>query len=517
MTQQQEKPARLLAEPPGRHARPTLATGPAIALVFLSSAAVLIVEILATRLVAPYVGINLQVNSAVIGTVLAAIAVGTWFGGRLADRTDPRRLIGTFLLIGGLTTLLVFPTVHWAGQLLRGTSALAVMGLAVLGTLVPCTVLSTVTPLVVKLQLRDLRRTGSVVGRLSSMSTLGGILATFLTGFVLVVAFTTSTILIIVGVVLVVAGVITQFALGGSRRATAALAALAVVAGGLTVAAPRPCHYETEYNCVRITAYEGKPDVKVLKLSNAEHGYVDTADPNRLHMPYIQVLAAIAEVTNPGGRLDGLHLGGGAATLPVHLANGDRPGRQVVYEIDGGLVEVDRKELGLPQDGERLRVVAEDGRTGLQAQPDRSYDLVVEDAFGATSPPWHLTTVEVMRHADRVLREGGTYALNLIDFPPLDFAKAEIATLRTVFPHVVAISYDTVLEGRGGGNVVVAASHDPLPIDQLRHRVASVQDDWGTWTVADEEATARFAAGGRTLTDDHAPVDQLITIPVEYW
>ena len=51
------------------------------ALVFLASGAVLVLEIVALRLVGPYVGVTLQVSSSVIGIALAAIAYGAWLGG----------------------------------------------------------------------------------------------------------------------------------------------------------------------------------------------------------------------------------------------------------------------------------------------------------------------------------------------------------------------------------------------------------------------------------------------------
>ena len=71
-------------------------------LVFVCSAAVLMLEILAGRLLAPYVGISLETYTSIIGTVLAGIAVGAWVGGKLADRIDPRRLLGPTVALGGL-------------------------------------------------------------------------------------------------------------------------------------------------------------------------------------------------------------------------------------------------------------------------------------------------------------------------------------------------------------------------------------------------------------------------------
>ncbi|MGH2688548.1 MAG: fused MFS/spermidine synthase, partial [Actinomycetota bacterium] len=67
------------------------------ALVFFTAAAVLIIEILAARLLAPFVGASLETYTAIIGTVLGGISLGTWVGGRLADRLDPRSLLGPLL------------------------------------------------------------------------------------------------------------------------------------------------------------------------------------------------------------------------------------------------------------------------------------------------------------------------------------------------------------------------------------------------------------------------------------
>ncbi|WP_169786233.1 fused MFS/spermidine synthase, partial [Streptomyces yerevanensis] len=228
-------------------------------LVFASSGAVLILETLAIRLLAPYIGINLQVNSAVIGTALASIALGTWLGGRIADRISPRSVIGWLLLTGGVTVLLVLPTVRLAGRTLNGTHPIAVIALASVAVFLPAALLSAVSPLVVKLQLNDLHRTGSIVGRLSSLGTLGGIVATFLTGFVLVATMATSLILMLLGSLLVAGGVVCVFALRRIRsyRTVAVAAALGLGATGLTATAPKVCDAETEYNCANIEPLAG--------------------------------------------------------------------------------------------------------------------------------------------------------------------------------------------------------------------------------------------------------------------
>ena len=139
-------------------------------LVFFAAAAVLVLEILAGRILAPYVGVTLETYSAIIGVVLAGIASGTWAGGWFADHVDPRAMLGPVLVGGGLLVIATLPLVRGlAGLAIASPGAgSAVLLLALFGFFPPAAVLSAVTPTVVKLQLASLGETGSVVGRLSA-------------------------------------------------------------------------------------------------------------------------------------------------------------------------------------------------------------------------------------------------------------------------------------------------------------------------------------------------------------
>src|SRR5205807_9773187 len=145
---------------------------------------------------------------------------------------------------------------------------------------------------------------------------------------------------------------------------------------------------------------------------------------------------------------------------------------------------------------------------GLRREPSGGHDLVVGDAFGGLAVPWHLTTREVVTEIGRALRPDGVYAVNVIDFPPARFVRAETATIAAVLPSVAVVADPAALAGRAGGNFVILASASPLPLAALRTRLA----ERGTpMAVAAGPETARFAAGAPVLTDDAAPVDQLIT------
>lgn len=493
----------------------TLPNRLAAAAVFLSSAAVLVLEIVGLRLVAPYIGVTLQTSSAVIGIALGAIAYGVWTGGWLADRVNPRRLLAPAFLLAAAATAATLPLVRWSGELLRGSATGGILLLTALTVFVPAALLSAITPLVVKLQLSDVRRTGRVVGKLSSIGTLGGITATLGTGFILVAALPTSVILISLATLLGLAGTGLYAYLwraDGSPatpdRFTAAVALAGIVGIGLSAVAPNPCDAETAYHCARIETDPDRSTGRLLLLNSARHSYVDLSDPRHLEFAYTQWIGALADIASPAGQaMRALHLGGGGFTLPRYL-EATRPGTfSRVLELDGGLVELDRSELGVTP-GPALSIAVGDARTLLGREPSGSFDLVIGDAFGHLVVPWHLTTLEFVTDVRRVLRPGGVYALNVIDYPPSRLIRSEVATVMRSFQHVALVAPHRALAGASGANFVVLASDSALPLEELGLRLGALAEPAAMLTGAE---LAAFVGEAGILTDDYAPVDQLLS------
>ncbi len=487
------------------------------ALVFLSSGAVLVLEILSLRLVAPYAGLTLQVSTAVIGSALAAIAAGAWLGGRLADVTNPRTALGPSLAVSGVTTLGVLPLVRWAGIALQGHGPLAVLLLAMSAIFLPAALLSALSPLVVKLQLATLARTGSVVGRYSALGTLGAIVASFLTGFVLVAHFATSALLTTLGVSLLVLGGVTHFWVGtrrwrGRPGGVTAVAVLLAVPS-LFLPLPPACEVETLYSCASVKPDPERESGRYLIVNNGMQSYVDLEDPTYLRFEYTKVFAAVVGAARAA--LDRpvrvLHIGGGASTVPRYVEETDPGSQNTVFEIDQGLIDLSARRMGLRAGG-KLRVVAADARLAIRAEPADSFDVVVGDAFGNGTPPWHLTTVEALRDIDRVLVPGGVYVVNVIDFPPFDFLGAKVATLQEVFEEVTLLARPEVIRGQTGGNVVLVASHQPPSHADLQVTLQSLASKM---VPADAPFLGRLPRDAPVLTDDFAPVDQLVNLPTQ--
>ncbi|MBB6439600.1 spermidine synthase/uncharacterized membrane protein YjjB (DUF3815 family) [Streptomyces candidus] len=478
----------------------------AVALVFGSSAAVLVVEIVALRLLAPYLGLTLETSTMVIGIALTAIALGSWLGGLIADRVEPRRIIAPALGVSGavvaLTPAALRATAEWAPVVLFLVAALTI--------LVPGALLAAVTPLVTKLRLTSLTETGTVVGRLSGVGTAGSIVGTVLTGFVLVSRWPVSGILVGLGTLLLVGSVLTGWRTRG-WSGTPALA-LMVIAGGLaTTVVPGDCDTETRYHCVQVVADPVRDGGRTLVLDGVRHSYVDTTDPTYLKFTYVRAIAGAVDSAFPGREpLVAHHLGGGGLTIPRYLA-ATRPGtRSVVSEIDSGVVRVDRDQLGRPDPRTEVRV--EDGRLGLRRLGEGSRDLIIGDAFGGMSVPWHLTTTEAMADVRRVLTKDGLYIANLIDHGGLAFARAEVATLSATFKYVSLAGRpaDLGIDPNGtpeGGNFVVLASNRPIDLRATQKALDARQVGWEIITGA---SLASWVGDAQLLTDDFAPVDQLL-------
>ncbi len=400
------------------------------------------------------------------------------------------------LLLAGIATGLTLPIVRAAGGFLRGSAATNILLLAMLALFPPAALLSAVTPLVIKLRLGDLRETGRVVGRLSGIGTLGGITATLGTGFVLIAAVPTSVIVLALGGLLVVCSLFLYW-YGGSRRFLASGLAGVLLSGLLVVVAPDPCDVETAYHCARVTVDPQRSSGRLLWLNGAQHSYVDLADPRHLEFAYTRWIGAYLDAL-PAGPLDALHLGGGGFTLPGYVA-ATRPGsHSLVLELDAALIALDRRRLGL-RTGPDLAVRTGDARINLRAEPPAARDVVIGDAFGHLVVPWHLATRELVEDVRRALRPGGVYALNVIDRPARRFVRAEVATIRAVFPYVALVSTPAALRGDVGGNFVILGSMAPL--------ASFAPPDAQVVRGPDLDAFVKRAS---VLTDDFAPVDQLL-------
>ena len=471
--------------------------------VFISAAAVLVLEIVAGRIMAPYVGVSLQTFTGIIGTILAAIALGAWAGGRLADRRDPAQLLGPVLIAGGVLAVVSPAVIYVVGPDLAGEGPLSIVVLAAIGFFLPAAILSMVTPIAAKLSLDTLDETGSVVGSLSALGTAGALFGTFVTGFVLIAAMPSQPITWAVGVVLVVLGGVFSWSSSTAAAIIGAAALLVAITGSAAVAAP--CDYETAYSCAIVADRTERPTTKALILDTFVNSVVDVADPTYLSSRYARVTDAVIRSQLPDGPENVVYIGGGGFTLPRYYDATARSSATVL-EIDDSLPDIAVTDLGLVP-GPWLTVLTGDARLTLRGLGEGQFDVAVGDAFSGRSVPWHLTTEEFLVDIRDRLTPDGVYVINVIDHPPSEFARAQLATMAEVFDHVAVVAPQSYLDLERGGNYVLVGSTVPIDGDAILERVTD-----GEVILIDGSAIG-WTGDAVILTDEFAPTDQLLSRP----
>lgn len=547
-------------------------------IVFICSTCTLVIELVAGRILAPYIGVSLYTWTSIIGVVLAGISLGNYLGGLLADRRASRETLALIVLAGGLSSASVLASAtaifsfQWQlpmiGKILLSTAAVFFL---------PAVILGMVTPVVIKLALSDLNRTGNTVGSIYAVSTAGSILGTFLTGFWLISWFGTRAIVWGVAVVLLALGLaigrfwrprerlatiggtgalvgVAAWGLGGGAwwllpsdlgaamaQVTAGLAvAVAVALVAVPLLAPRviagaavaavfayglvyvgwssghyqaPCLVESNYFCIRVdeTTVDGH-EVRALVLDHLVHSYVSLDDPTVLGYAYERVYSEVtAYYAERHPELDTLFIGGGGYTFPRYVEHLYPHSTVDVIEIDPVVTSVAREHLDLRPES-RIRSFNQDARAFLlDWEEPRRYDLIYGDAFNDLSIPYHLTTVEFNQLVAGYLKETGVYLVNVIDkYEGGEFLKAYVNSLREVFPHVQVLAQGQAWQFPSPNTYVVMAGRQPFDYEDFRRVVGGDSEPLARQLPPDQ--LANYLSTGRRilLTDDYAPVDQLL-------
>ncbi|MGQ9583894.1 MAG: fused MFS/spermidine synthase [Anaerolineae bacterium] len=481
--------------------------------VFLSSACIMIIELVASRLMAPQLGVSLYTWTSVIGVILAGISLGNYVGGRLADRFASSPFLGLILALGALGSL----SILWLNTSMQdfvppGWMPLMAWVVLHIGAVffLPSVLLGCVSPVVVKLSLTNLDRSGTTVGKIYAWSAVGSIVGTFATGFFLISWFGTKTVILMVAGLLMLLGL--WFLTDTRRRILLAGAGLLTIAFALALlwlrqegALAQECLRETNYFCIKVSDQEGTNGrVRRLVLDRLVHSYSNLDDPTDLVYGYERIYAEVMQpVMAERPALSALFIGGGGYTFPRYLEAKLPKSHLEVVEIDPQVTEVAHEELGLSRDA-RMQIHHMDARLFLiRHNGAQQYDVVVGDAFNDYSVPFHLTTLEFTQMVRKVLRDDGLYLVNIVDGGGRGhFLRAYVRTLQQVFPHVAVIPNNPGWRETVRNTFVILASQVPLPLDYLAAHTDLLS--------AEELASYLAMEPPLILRDDYVPVDNLL-------
>jgi spermidine synthase len=492
-------------------ASPVRLSGPELA-VFVSGVTSMGLEILAGRMIAPQFGGSIYTWGSVIGVFLAALSLGYHRGGKLAaDRASTDRLVRAFLW----TALYVAAVIFAGDALVRATAAFplparfASLPAVTLLFGPPTYLLGFVSPYAAELS--ETEAVGEASGRVYAVGTVGSIVGAFATTYALVPSLSVERIGLVFGLLSVAAAVaiarpdLDREQAGAS--AAVALALLAATSGGVAgVAIDGQVVYATQtpYQELRVV---DRGDTRTLYLDGQRHSAMDLDDPERHVFDYTRYFHLPLLMTDDVDRV--LFVGGGGFTGPKRFVR-DYDVTVDVAEIDPEVIDVAKRYFGV-EESPRLNVYNVGGRRYLR-ETNRTYDLIVLDAYKKDKVPFQLTTVEFMRLAETHLSADGVLVANLIAAPTgpaSEFYRAEYRTMSQVFPQVYG--FPTV-GGPVVQNVEVIATKRATRITERQLRRRNARRDVGI-DLSGEIATyrSRETTGDvPVLRDDRAPVDSLL-------
>ena len=524
--------------------------------VFIASFCTLVIELVAGRIMAPYVGVSLYTWTSIIGVVLAGISIGAYLGGLIADRYPRSSTLGWLLFLSGLGAFSISPLTNLIGGAQFQTSLMIrILLITTIIFFVPSCLLGMISPVVVKLTLNNLARTGNVVGKIYAFSTLGSILGTFATGFFLISWMGTRHILLTMGIILILSALV----FGGFFGRKKGLALFFIVLSLILLILPLVALYayaaiypgeisisfspiqslktaygyafrspldeetyffkESDYYTIKLkrnTTRSGGAPLESLVLDHLVHSYTDLNDPLYLEYEYIRIYEEVVRwQARKRKSIKALFLGGGGYTFPRFIEAKYPKAKIDVVEIDPEITRVVQDYLGVSKDS-RIRSFNEDGRWFvMNCKEQGSYDFIIGDAFNDLSIPYHLTTKEFAMQLKRLLKPDGLLLANVIDsFKKGAFMPSYIRTLEEVFGkgniHLLTLSSD--YEHIGISTNVVVASPQRLDMDDFVRAVEGKEGKEMNSHVMPQERLQQYLKERTSmiLTDDYVPVDNLI-------
>lgn len=521
---------------------------------FLCGAALMGLELVGARVLAPAMGNSIFVWGSVITSVMVALSLGYWLGGVLADRLGARRTLGPVIGMAAVLTVIA-PAV--ADLVLTPSAELGPrLGSLVASTLIffaPALLLAMVSPIGVRAASTraadGLRHVGRSAGGLYAVSTAGSILGTIGTAFWLVPLLQLGPLIVGIGLALAATAVLAlavpgpAASAGGTSGKTAdknaspkaarpapavvilALAATAIGSVALAREARPPgvdaqgrtivFRQDTQYHRIQVTEGDG---IRSLRFDRRVQSAMDVRDPYESPVAYTDYLHLALAIKPDARRALVLGLGGG--TLSKRMWR-DYPEITVdTVELDPVVVEVARRYFAFPDDP-RLSVVVQDARRFVQTT-DRRYDMIVVDTYYADAVPFHMTTEEFFREAKSRLATDGVVAYNIISAVSgkrSDLLRSVHRTADRVWGHLWVFPIGIGVDGDATRtrNVILLATDADISATELRRRIAARVD--GRVTIegfegfGDDLYTGIVeAAGVPILTDRFAPTDSLIQL-----
>ena len=414
--------------------------------VFICGAIGMILELVAARVLSPYVGSSNLIWTTIIGVMLISMSVGYWLGGKKADKDPSRNSLSNLILLGALTASLI-PLLETVlvSNFAKITDNLVVIALITSAVIfgIPSFVVATVSPFAVKLRDKEYENLGEISGSTSSLSTIGSIFGTFLAGFFLIPTFGVRTIVLGITIVLLILAILLHEDKNRKYFIFVAIIAISIFAfqilGKVVFEKQNPDIIEdvdSQYSRIWIKQVAANDTTyKTMQVENGLESYVDekTGDMGARYLYYYDLADYYLKDFKST-----LMIGGAAYTYPTYYLDKYEDKTIDVAEIDEKMTELTEKHFNLDINNERLNIYHQDGRSFLNTTKNK-YDVILIDAFKGENAPFGLTTYEAMKNARNILNDNGMVITNVIsslEGEEADFIEYEYSTYKKVFDDV---------------------------------------------------------------------------------
>ena len=416
--------------------------------VFLSGALTMILELIAARILSPYVGSSNLIWTTIIGIMLTSMSIGYWFGGKMADKNKENdiKILSNYLLISAIATsiipILEVVFIDVLSQMSNNLIFVAII-CATVTFGIPSFLLATVSPIAVKIKNNSMDHIGATSGKISSLSTIGSIFGTFFAGFILIPNLGVRNIILGCSILLWILSIY-LFNKKDKKYYILMIVELVIIIGlnllgGYLFQVKNPeitRDIDSEYSRIWVTNVNaGENTYKTLQVDTGLESYINqtTGEMGATYLYYYDLF----EYYNKEAK-DALMIGGAAYTYPMHYLKKYENKTIDVVEIDKTMTEIAEEEFGLDKNNPNLGLITQDGRSYLNYN-EKKYDTVFIDAFKGLNAPFELTTYEAMQKVYNSLNENGTVITNIIssiEGDESDFIKYEYSTYKAVFDEV---------------------------------------------------------------------------------
>ena len=483
--------------------------------VFICGATVMIFELVGSRILAPYLGTSTFVWTSIIGVILGSLSIGYWWGGRIADKNPNAVSFSNLIFLSaifiGIITFVQENILIEISKYVKDLRLGALLAAFSLFT-IPSILLGMISPYAVKLKMSSIEKTGSTVGNIYAISTLGSIVGTFLAGYILIPAIGTIKIVILLSIILILLSLIVNYQKNVVIRGIILFALIIVLyltgIKQIKQIAHNFIDLDTEYSRVWIyNGYENETNkpMKCLMISN-EYSSAMYLNSDELCFEYTKYYN-IGEYFAPKIEKS-LIIGGAGYSYPKEFLKRYKNAKLDVVEIDPKITEIAKKYFNLKEDN-RLAIYHEDGRTYLNNNK-KKYDSVYIDAFRSCSLPYQLTTKEAVKKVYDALESNGVALVNVIssiDGIKGKFLRAEYSTYKSIFPKVILYPVSYPDNGELVQNIIIVAlkSQKDIISKPTNKEIESYIGHIWKKEVSNDIGI---------LTDDYAPVDYYVAAAI---